>query len=133
MAKKSSIEKRFYRTSEVAEIVGVPASTLRFWEKEFPQLEPKRSRTGLRLYTPETMRRVEMIHYLVHIKGLKIDAARKVLQKDLREENRAVRTRAHFEGPSPVASGSLNREIAVTERLLAIRSRLQALIEAIRP
>ncbi|MDE7119047.1 MAG: MerR family transcriptional regulator, partial [Muribaculaceae bacterium] len=33
-----SLDKKYYRIAEVAELVGVPQSTLRFWEKEFPQV-----------------------------------------------------------------------------------------------
>ena len=77
---KDNIEKRFYKTSEVAGILNIPATTLRDWETEFPKLSPRRTRTGQRLYTPADIRKVEMINYLLKVKGLKIEAAKAYLK-----------------------------------------------------
>ncbi len=73
-------EKRFYKTSEVAGILNIPATTLRYWESEFPRLSPRRTRSGQRLYTPADIRKVEMINYLLKEKGLKIEAAKAYLK-----------------------------------------------------
>ncbi len=73
-------EKRFYKTSEVAGILNIPATTLRYWESEFPRLSPRRTRSGQRLYTPSDIRKVEMINYLLKEKGLKIEAAKAYLK-----------------------------------------------------
>lgn len=73
-------EKRFYKTSEVAGILNIPATTLRYWESEFPRLSPRRTRSGQRLYTPGDIRKVEIINYLLKEKGLKIEAAKAYLK-----------------------------------------------------
>jgi DNA-binding transcriptional MerR regulator len=58
--------KRYYSIGEVAEIFQVNTSTLRFWEKEFPELHPKKNERGVRKYTPENMEAVRRIY---HLKG----------------------------------------------------------------
>ena len=75
-----SLEKRFYRIREVAEIVGLPLSTLRFWETQFTVVKPKRNAKGTRLYTAEDIRQIETIYYLVKERGLKLEAAQELLR-----------------------------------------------------
>lgn len=72
--------KRYYKISEVAEIVDLPTSTLRFWETQFPSLSPGRNNRGTRFYTPKDIEAIRMIAYLVKDKGMKLDAARDELK-----------------------------------------------------
>ena len=53
--------KRYYSIGEVAEIFEINASALRFWEKEFPELSPKKNERGVRKYTPENMELIRQI------------------------------------------------------------------------
>lgn len=69
------LDKRFYRIGDLADILNVPASTLRFWEKEFTIIKPRRTSKNIRLYTPKDIETIRMIYYLVKEKGLKLDAA----------------------------------------------------------
>ena len=78
----NTLDKKYYKIRDVAEMIGVPCSTLRFWEKEFSDLRPKRNDGGTRFYTPRDVEIVRMIHYLVKEKGLKIDAARDQLHRN---------------------------------------------------
>lgn len=71
--------KLYYKISEVSELLGVPASTLRYWEQEFSGIRPKRSNSNQRYYRPEDLRRLQMINYLVRTKGLRIEAAKQEL------------------------------------------------------
>lgn len=50
---KSSSEKLFFRTRKVSALLGVPLSTLRYWEDEFVQFNPERTAKGHRRYTPD--------------------------------------------------------------------------------
>ena len=77
-----SLNKRFYRIGDVAEILGIPESTLRFWEKEFSIISPKRNAKNARLYTPKDIETIRMIHYLVKDKGLKLDAAQAMIKRN---------------------------------------------------
>ena len=72
--KKNS--KLYYSIKEVAERFNVPESTLRFWEKEFKQIKPKRAGRGIRQYTESDIRTIGMVHRLLVTEGLKIEAAK---------------------------------------------------------
>ena len=76
------LNKRFYRIGDVADILGIPASTLRFWEKEFTIIKPVRNAKNTRLYTPKDIETIKMIHYLVKEKGLKLDAAQAMIRRN---------------------------------------------------
>lgn len=76
------LNKRFYRIGDVADILGIPASTLRFWEKEFTIIKPVRNAKNTRLYTPKDIETIKIIHYLVKEKGLKLDAAQAMIRRN---------------------------------------------------
>lgn len=69
------LTKNYYRIREVSELIGEPASTLRYWESVFPQLKVKRNDKGTRYYTPQNISTLRQIKYLLTDKGLKIEAA----------------------------------------------------------
>ena len=71
--------KLYYNIREVAEMLHLPEYTLRFWEKEFPALKPKKTGGG-RLYTQQDIDLVRLIHHLVKEQGLTIKAARERLK-----------------------------------------------------
>lgn len=76
----SKIEKQYYSISEVAEMLGVSASMLRFWEQEIPMLRPKTVRnTKIRQYTQKNIDNLRTVYNLVKVRGLKISAAKKAL------------------------------------------------------
>ena len=68
--------KLYYNIREVAEMMQLPEHTLRFWEKEFPSLNPKKSSGGTRQYTQRDIEYVRLIHHLVKEQGLTIKTAR---------------------------------------------------------
>lgn len=73
--------KLYYDTNEVAEMVGCEASALRFWEKKFPQLNPKRDSRNRRRYTE---RDIDVIRKIMHQKdkqGRTIKGAREQLRR----------------------------------------------------
>lgn len=77
-------EKRYYNIGEVATAFGVNTSLIRFWEKEFTQLHPKKNSLGKRKFTPEDIKTLEKIYYLVKERGFKLEGAKAYLksQKD---------------------------------------------------
>lgn len=87
----TSYSKSYYKIREAAEIIGVPQSTLRFWEQEFPELKPKRSTHNQRLYTPGDLEFLQIIHYLLHTKGLKLEAAREYLRHNRQNISRKLK------------------------------------------
>ncbi len=72
---------RVYRIGEVAKILGVNTSTLRFWEDEFSQLRPRRTDTGQRYYTQKNLDLLFRIHDLLHKQGMTISGAQKVISE----------------------------------------------------
>ncbi|MCM1484175.1 MAG: MerR family transcriptional regulator [Muribaculaceae bacterium] len=104
------LDKKYYKISEVAALLGIPASTLRFWEKNFTVIKPRRSVRGTRYYTPADIEKISMIHYLVKEKGLKLEAA----QEQIRANPKGIETK--------------HRAI---ERLKEIRSTLQNMLDAL--
>ncbi len=68
------MEKIYYKISEVSEMLSVPASTLRFWEKTIPQLQPyKHKGKTRRFYTPEDIELIKRIQFLREEQQLPID------------------------------------------------------------
>ncbi|MCH5231755.1 MAG: MerR family transcriptional regulator [Muribaculaceae bacterium] len=76
---ESRFTKLRYKIKEVSEILEIPQSTLRFWETEFPDLQPHRTPHNQRYYTPADLELLEIIYYLLYTKGLKIEAAKEYL------------------------------------------------------
>lgn len=74
--------KRYYSIGEVAEMFGVNETLLRFWEKEFPQITPKKVGRGIRQYTRDNIEKIRVVYNLVKVRGLRIEAARELLKKN---------------------------------------------------
>ncbi len=72
-------EKRYYGIGEVAKAFSVNNSLIRFWEKEFDEIKPKKKESGTRKYTPENIKVIQLIYYLVKKKGLTISGTKKQL------------------------------------------------------
>ncbi|NVK05257.1 MAG: MerR family transcriptional regulator [Flavobacteriia bacterium] len=80
--KLPELTKRYYTIGEVAEIFDVNTSLLRYWEKEFPNLQPKKNSKGNRAYTPKDIERIHLVFHLVKERGFTIDGARKKLREN---------------------------------------------------
>lgn len=74
--------KLYYSIKEVAEMFGVSESLLRYWETEFPTLHPKTTSNKVRQYTDADIKQVRNIYNLVKVRGFKIAAARKMINKN---------------------------------------------------
>jgi DNA-binding transcriptional MerR regulator len=73
--------KLFFKISEVCEIVGVEPYVLRFWETEFPNFAPDKSKSGHRVYKRKDVENVLRIKELLYDRGFTIAGARKQLAK----------------------------------------------------
>ena len=73
----------YYSIKEVSEMLDVNITTLRFWEKEFPQLKPKVTAAKVRQYSEKDIALLRTIRSLVKVRGFKIAAARKYLMEDM--------------------------------------------------
>ncbi len=77
--KEQKVEKLYYAIGEVAEMLNVPVSTVRFWENEFDILKPMKNKKGNRLFTQADVRNLKIIHHLVKEEGMTLEGARKKL------------------------------------------------------
>ena len=102
--------KKYYKIKEVAEIIGVPQSTLRFWESEFENLTPVRSSHNQRYYTPQDIQNLQIIKYLIKDRKIKISAAKEYLKKN----------------PS-----NISKKIIISTKLKNVREELQVLLSAL--
>ncbi len=78
--------KRFFRIGEASRIVGVEPYVLRYWEKEFPQLRPKRADSKHRTYERKDIELLLEIKRLLYEENMTIQGARKRLKE--RNKNR---------------------------------------------
>jgi DNA-binding transcriptional MerR regulator len=83
------ITKRYYTMGEVSELFGVNASQVRFYEKEFEILQPKKNKKGNRLFTAEDVENLKIIFHLVKEKGFTLQGAKEHLKgnKEVVKEN----------------------------------------------
>lgn len=110
MLNKNKPLKLYYSISEVARQFDVNESLLRYWEKEFPQLRPKKAGRGVRQYTEEDIETVKLIYHLVKERGMTLPGARKRLRDN---------------------KGQTVDNMDVVERLKAIRAELVAMRDAL--
>ena len=75
-------EKRYYGIGEVARAFGVNASLIRFWEKEFDVLQPKKNAKGNRKFTPQDIKNLQLIYHLVKERGFTLDGAKIHLKEE---------------------------------------------------
>ena len=109
MPTMQEFDKKYYRIGDVAQILGIPVTTLRFWESQLTILKPKRNDKGTRFYTPADIETIKKIHYLVKDKGIKLEAAQ-------------AQIRANRDG--------VDKRFEVVDRLKSIRAQLKELQQA---
>ncbi len=78
----SSKEYSTYKIGEVSRLLQVEAYVLRYWESEFPQLEPLRSPRGQRLYTQEDIELLRRIKTLLYDQKMTIEGAKRKLEEN---------------------------------------------------
>ena len=103
-------EKAFYRISEVAGMLKVTQSMLRFWEQEIPTLKPVKNRRGERLYTKDHISLIRQIIYLTRTKGYTLEGVRKHLSKPAVQEE--------------IQASLLERLRILREKLLALKDEI---------
>ncbi len=100
---KKTSRKLFFSMGEVAELFDVKPSLLRFWEKRFDILRPRKNAKGNRLFTPQDIENLKLIHHLVKEKGMTLSGAQKYLRDN---------------------KNTLQRDVQLVERLQHVRAML---------
>jgi len=79
--KEHSIEKKYYTIGEVATHFEVATSLIRFWETEFPSINPKKNKRGNRQFTSDDIEQIKLVYHLVKEKGYTLQGAKDILNK----------------------------------------------------
>ena len=80
--KDKPIEKLYYSIGEIADMFEVNVSLLRFWEKEFDILKPKKNKKGNRMFTTKDLYNLKIIYNLVKERGYTLEGAKKKLKEN---------------------------------------------------
>jgi DNA-binding transcriptional MerR regulator len=81
--KEREISKLYYTMGEVSAMFNVNQSLIRFYEKEFDILQPKKNKKGNRYFTPEDLENLKIIFHLINDKGYTLNGAKDHLKKNL--------------------------------------------------
>ena len=101
-------QRKYYSISEVAKRFGVEEHALRHWEKQVKALRPLRSSSGARLYREEDFEIIQQLKYLIIEKGLQLSVAKDLVGKE-----------------------QINADMEIKNKLLEVKTRLQAIAEKI--
>jgi DNA-binding transcriptional MerR regulator len=112
--KETDTVKLYYTIGEVSEMFHVNTSLVRFWEKEFDVLKPKKNKKGNRLFTPEDLDNFKIIHNLVKEQGLTLEGAKKYLKENRKAVKHELKTER-------------SQLSEIENKLKSIRSRLEEL------
>jgi DNA-binding transcriptional MerR regulator len=74
------LDKLYYSIGEVAKMFNVNTSLIRYWEKEFPIIRPKKNQKGNRQFTKKDIENIHKIHYLVKDRGMTLEGAKNYLK-----------------------------------------------------
>ena len=80
--KEKEIEKLFYPIGEVAQMFDVSVSSIRYWEKEFDILKPKKNKKGNRMFTKKDVENLWIIYHLTKERGFTLEGAKKKLREN---------------------------------------------------
>ena len=106
--------KLYYSISEVAEMFGLSETLLRYWEKEFPTISPKKSGRNIRQYSQADIDQIRLVYNFVKVRGMKLAAARKALKNSREEIERNLEVMGRLE--------------AVRNELMSIKRELDGLV-----
>jgi DNA-binding transcriptional MerR regulator len=115
----SKAQEMRYTIDEVSDLAGLKAHVLRYWETEFPQLKPERTKANQRLYRQKDLDLILHIKKLVHERGFTLQGARKQLDGDLKD--------ARLAGQLPLALDLGSAEL--TGVLMKARRQARSLLE----
>jgi len=99
--------KVFYSIRDVAQMFDLTESLLRYWEKEFPNIKPRKAGRGVRQYTKEDIEQIRIVYHLVKERGMTLDGARKYLSHNKKSD--------------------LNKKVEVIDMLTEVRNELQGI------
>lgn len=88
---RQTYDKRYYTIGEVAEMLNVNTSLIRYWERQFRILQPKKNRKGHRLFTKQDIDQIKYIYFLVKERDYSLNYARQALESSDNSDQEAFR------------------------------------------
>ncbi len=85
--KEKKVEKLYYSIGEVADLFNVNTSLIRYWEKEFDIIKPKKNKKGNRFFTQKDIDNFHIIFYLVKERGMTLKGVKKKLRENKEDAN----------------------------------------------
>ncbi|MGB3948524.1 MAG: MerR family transcriptional regulator [Bacteroidia bacterium] len=116
--KENNTAKLYYSIGEVAEMFDVNTSLIRFWEKEFEILQPKKNSKGNRLYTADDIAKIKSIYNLVKTQGLTLEGAKKYLKGNKKE------VKVSFKSERKNNEQVVSKLLKIKEQLIIVRNGL---------
>ena len=83
------IEKKYYTITEVAQMYNVANSLIRYWERQFPSIKPRKNSQGTRQYSKVDIEEIGKVYKLVKEKGFTLNGAKQIVEKERRGEDAA--------------------------------------------
>ena len=84
--KERKVEKLYYSIGEVADIFNVNTSLIRYWEKEFDIIKPRKNKKGNRIFTWDDVDNFHIIYHLVKERGMTLKGAQKKMKENRGDE-----------------------------------------------
>ncbi|MDE5788513.1 MAG: MerR family transcriptional regulator [Bacteroidaceae bacterium] len=106
--------KKYFSIGEVAEMFGVTETLLRYWEKEFPSIQPRKTGRNVRQYSQADIDEIRVIHNMVKVRGMKLSAAREAIAKNHSKED--------------VTTDLIDRLQCIREELLGLKKELDGIV-----
>jgi DNA-binding transcriptional MerR regulator len=95
--REKPVEKLYYSIGEVSKMFDVNPSLIRFWEKEFDILKPKKNKKGNRLFTPQDVENLKIIYHLVKERGYTLQGARDKMKDNKTDVSDNVQVVEHLQ------------------------------------
>jgi len=119
-------EKLFYKIGEASEVAGVEPYVLRYWENEFPSLQPRKTKSGQRIYTKKDLDLILLIRRLLYEERYTIDGVRRKLGGGFPERERVAEPQA----ASPATATVAPQQHPDAERIVrTVRERLRSILD----
>ena len=97
MASNALPDKIYYSISELSQHFGVAQSLLRYWEKEFDKINPKRNKKGTRFYSKQDVEQIKLVYHLVKEQGHTLEGARQKLKRNKKKVEVRVEVKDRLE------------------------------------
>lgn len=112
------LSKLYYTIGEVADMLNISTSLIRFWESEFTYLKPHKNSKGDRRFTKQNIEQLQLIHHLVKDKGFTLDGAKKEIKDNkarVQAKNKALHTLQHLKSKLLELKSTLNSDLSEEE------------------